>query len=306
MSCSYDARVKFAAALALAVAACAPPPAPVRPAPPPVRPEFRVSSTECVAQADVADRIHTVLAAHRAMQSGLRFDVGTAITDGAVALSLRVVRPSGEVGLDRRFELAAADCASAAQLLALSVDRWLSAFPEWAVPPPAAPPPPQPARWTEIALGGALNGMWSPFGLEAQVGALVDHGARTHRFGGGALVRASLPQEAGTGRFQQLTLLGAASWRARVAPAWELIVSARAGGLLVSGIGFGENHSSLLPWWEGAVFGGRRFAWGALGLEVAASALQHRAVTADGLVSEDIPLLRVGFSGVWGVRTHDP
>jgi hypothetical protein len=100
-------------------------------------------------------------------------------------------------------------------------------------------------------------------------------------------------------------LLAGASWRHATGP-WEARVEARGGVMLVSGIGFFDNGHDLLPWWEGAAFAGRRFAWGALGVEVAATALQHRAVTRDGLVSEDIPLLRVGIAGTFGLRTHDP
>jgi hypothetical protein len=49
------------------------------------------------------------------------------------------------------------------------------------------------------------------------------------------------------------------------------------------------------------VFAGRSFSWGALGIEVAASGLTHKAVTSDGLVSEDIPLFRLGVAGEFGV-----
>ena len=57
---------------------------------------------------------------------------------------------------------------------------------------------------------------------------------------------------------------------------------------------------------ERAVFAGRGFSWGALGVEVAVSGLRHRAVTRDGLVEEDIPLLRLGFAGELGLWSTKP
>jgi hypothetical protein len=50
------------------------------------------------------------------------------------------------------------------------------------------------------------------------------------------------------------------------------------------------------------VFGGRRFGWGVLGIELAATPLAHRAVTVDGAVSEAIPRLRVGIAGIFDLR----
>jgi hypothetical protein len=269
----------------------APPP---RPVPPVARVE--VAATTCVAREEVETRLGNVLVEHRAMQSGLVVRIEATPGEATTALGLRVVRPNGDVGLDRTFTLTVNDCASAAQLLALSVDRWLTAFPEWAEPPPPPAPPKPVTTWNELALAGALNSMWMPVGADAQLGARVDRGGLRDRFGATLLVRASIPQGAGNGSFQQTSLLAGASWRHRVG-SWEARVEARAGALLVSGIGFSENGRDVLPWWEGAVFGGRRFRWGAIGVEVAATALQHRAVTRDLLVAEDIPLLRVGIAG---------
>jgi hypothetical protein len=83
--------------------------------------------------------------------------------------------------------------------------------------------------------------------------------------------------------------------------AWQAGAELRGGALLVSGVGFDENHSDWLPWWEIAVTGGRRFGWGTLGVELAGTALQHRAVTTDLLTVEDIPAFRFGVAGSFGV-----
>lgn len=139
-----------------------------------------------------------------------------------------------------------------------------------------------------------------PFGVDAHLGGLLDLGAERHRFGGSLLVRASVPQAAGSGGFQQTALLAGGAYRHRAGP-WHLRGEVRAGALLVSGVGLTENERDWLPWWEGVVFGGRAFGWGTLGIEIAASGLRHKAVTRDGLVSEDIPLFRLGFAGELGL-----
>ena len=287
-----------------ALVACGPPPRP-RPPPLPPRATVHVTAESCIEPRIVEIRLEQVLVDHRAMDSGLVIEVGATLVETTTTIKLQAVRPNGDIGLAREFTLGRADCESAAQLLALSVDRWLSAFPEWADPPlPPAPSLPA-SRWTEILLGGALNGIWRPFGADAQASLIVDRGARRDRFGATAVLRGSVPQRFGGGRFQQTSILAGANWRHR-AGAWETRAEARAGVLLVSGIGLVENDSDLLVWWEAALFGGRNWSWGAAGIEIAATALQHRAVTRDGLVSEDIPLLRIGISGTFGLRTQTP
>ncbi|HEY5926172.1 MAG TPA: hypothetical protein VIV11_31020 [Kofleriaceae bacterium] len=266
---------------------------------PPLRASVEVAASGCVAAADVTARITQVFATHKADRSGLVCKIVETAGDASTAVTLQVVRASGEVGLDRAYTFGPTDCASAPQLLALTVDRWLSSFPEWADPPA---PPRAPTRWTEVTALAALHSMWLPLGLDGQAGALVDHGGRGDRFGGSLLVRASIPQRAGDGRFQQTTFLVGAGWR-HERGTWITRFEARAGPLLVSGIGYAENGSDWLVWWEGAGFVGRAMSWGAIGVEVAATALRHRAVTRDGLVSEDIPLLRIGLGGMFGVVT---
>jgi hypothetical protein len=218
-------------------------------------------------------------------------------------LRLVVERANGDVGLDRAYELGPSDCASAADLVALGVDRFLSSFPEWAGPPPAPPPPPPPpVRWLDVTLVSAINSIWTPFGVDGQAGAVVDLGAARHRLGGSAIVRASIPQVAGDGRFQQTAVLFGISYRHRAGP-WAVRAEARGGALLVSGFGFAENSSDWLPWWEGALYAGHAVGWGAIGVELAATGLRDHAVTRDGLVEEDIPVFRLGLAVELGVMS---
>jgi hypothetical protein len=286
-------------ALLVACGSSPPRPPPPPPAPPPVRVE--IAASPCIDAAAARARIAQVLAARHATHAGFVIDVGATQDGDATALQLRVTRRNGEIGLERSYPLGPSDCGSAPDLLALGIDRFLDAFPHWASAPPPAPPPAPPAtRWVDITLRAAASSMFAPLGFDGSLGGALDYGARTHRAGATLLVRASAPQDAGPGRFQQTAFLLGAAYRFDSGP-WRLRAEVRGGGLLVRGTGFDDNASDWLPWWEGAVFAGRGFAWGALGIELAASGLQHDAVTSDGLVTEDIPQLRLGFAGELGV-----
>jgi len=294
-------KVLPALAVLLTLGACrasAPPrpSAPVVAPPPPPRAELRVTSTECPDRPATEAKLMAVLVDHDAVESDLVIEV----TAEPGALQLVVLRTGGEIGLDRRYPIGPADCSSAAELVALGVDRFLSSFPAWAgpAPRPEAPPPPPPAEPSrvDVVVTSAVHGLFAPLGVDAQVGVA----AFREWIGGSAIVRATIPQAAGGGSFQQTTFLAGAGARGHRG-AWQAGAELRGGALLVSGVGFDENHSDWLPWWEIAVTGGRRFGWGTLGLEIAGTALQHRAVTADLLTVEDIPALRIGVAGSFGV-----
>lgn len=297
----------FAASIGLAACGSSAAPAPAVPSRPAVpRAKMQIDSAGCVEETEARTRLIEVLVAHHAEESALIVDVVTSANpDGEHELQLRVIRERGDVGLDRRYVLGPGDCSSAAELLALSVDRFLNSFPEWA--DPVSPPAHEPGHQDgiDLLLLSSLNSIWLPFGVDAQLGALADFGGTQNRLGGSVLVRASLPQQAGSGRFQQTALLSGVSWRHRRGP-WELRVELRGGALLVSGLGFAENDSDWLPWWEAAAFAGRNFSWGSAGFELAGSALRHRAVTQDRLVSEDISSLRIGLAGSFELFSQKP
>jgi hypothetical protein len=271
------------------------------PAPPALRRSETRVATNCVPAREVEVAIANVLAAHHAEQAGLLVDVGETSAENAsvgVDIMLRVIRRDGDVGLDRHYALADNDCPSAPQLLALAIDRWLTSFPEWAEPP--EPPAPPPARGFAAGASATASAIAPPLGVDGELAALVDYGGPADRFGVSAVFRSGVPQRAGGGRFLQIAMLGGATWRHRFAR-WETRAEVRAGGLRVSGIGFAEDHASWLPWFEIAAFVGRRWSRGAIGAEVAATALHDRAVTRDGLVSQDIPLARIGVSGTFEI-----
>ena len=292
-------------AFVVVLAACATaPPAPPKPPPPPPKVRIEVVATTCVDVPVATARIEQLLAKHHATYADMALRVDAPAGADGTQGELRIPRSSsGDVGLDRSYALGPSDCASAGDLLALGVDRFLDAFPDWAGPPPAPKPiEPPPERWVDVGVLGAANTIFEPIGVDGQLGGAVDYGATKHRFGGTLLVRASVPQAVGRGKFQQTSMLAGAAYRYRADP-WRVRAEVRGGALLVRGMGLEENNSDWLPWWEGVVFAGRGFSWGAIGVEVAASGLRHRAVTSDGLASEDSPLLRLGVAGEFGLWT---
>jgi hypothetical protein len=297
----------FAASIGLAACGSSSAPAPAVPSTPAVpRAKVRIDSASCVEETEARARLIEVLVAHHAEQSALIVDVVTSANPGGEhELQLRVIRERGDVGLDRRYVLGPGDCGSAAELLALSVDRFLNSFPEWADPVSLSAPEYGQQYGIDLLLISSLSSIWLPFGVDAQLGALADFGGTRNRLGGSVLVRASVPQRAGSGSFQQTAFLAGVSWRHRRSP-WELRVELRGGALLVSGIGFAENDSDWLPWWEAVAFAGRTFSWGSAGFELAGSVLRHRAVTRDRLVSEDIASFRMGLAGSFELFSQKP
>ena len=175
-------------------------PAPVR-APEPPAPVIRVDATTCVAGDAVRTAVQRVLDEHHAERSGLVVEVAVTPGDETADVALRVLRPRGDVGLDRHYALSPADCESA-----------------------------------------------------------PDRARHRHGLGHGAPAR-----RRGPGRRARRSRWGRAPVRL-------------------------------------SLFGGRAVSFGAIGLEVAGTAQRGRVVTRDGLVSEDIPLVRLGLSGTFQIR----
>jgi len=222
-------------AIAALVACRAAPPKP----PAPVASSVHADAPVCVDARDVEAQITRVLVEHHAEHSGLAVDVHAAPADDKFAVALRVVGRGGDVGLDRSYTLGPSDCASAVALLALGVDRWLTAFPEWALPP--VPPPPRPARWLEASLDGAASASVPPIGAEGELGGFADYGGDGHRFGGSLALRTGLPRDAGDGRVREIWALAGATWGHAFGP-WQARIELRAGALRVNGLGFATDH----------------------------------------------------------------
>lgn len=264
----------------------------------PTRRSDRASRVETIGQAcptarDAQAAVHPVLARHGAQNSGLVVSVATEVVDDLTRrLQLRVLRADGDIGLDRSYELPRGDCSSAAQLVAVTVDRFLASFPRWL---DSASGGDQPLRSTELEMRGGPTGFATPASYGGVVGLRASRGVTVHRLGVGLVVSGTLPIRVGAGRFFTAAALGELFWAGR----WsrlELSLGLRGGVMTVSGTGFEQNETSALRWAEGAASLARRFGWGTLGLDLGASLWQHRALShGDSNGSQDIPAFRLGL-----------
>ena len=219
--------------------------------------------------------------------------------EASTTVTLQVVRPTGEVGLDRSYTFGPTDCASASQLARAHRRSVAELVSEWANPPA---PPRVATQWTEVLALAAVQSMWLPLGVDAQAGALVDYGSRADRFGGLVLVRAGVPQAAGSGRFQLTTFLAGAGWRL---DRGEVDRAARSPRRCAAG----QRHRSYRERVRlAAVVGGRRVCRppGVVGTDRRrgrATGLRHARLRGMAWYQEDIPLLRIGVGGMFGIRT---
>lgn len=222
--------------------------------------------------------------------------------DPAVSLGTRVEltveRSDGTRGLERSYRLARADCASAPELLALALDRFLAEFPIWGVP---ARRREERSRALEVVGGVAAGAALGPSTPAFDLGGALDlEVAPRHMLGAGLTVRASAPLALGSGRYQLTTAAIGGRWRYTGLGAWEPRLEVRGGGVLVLGVGFdADNDRQVLPWFEGVAAVSRRWRGVAFGAWVAVAPVSHRAVTDDGLFSRDIPNVHAGLSAEW-------
>jgi hypothetical protein len=247
----------------------------------------------CLARAPLRARLEQVLAAEqRAARLGV--EVREART-GALATVTLVARTAwGEALLERRYELAPADCASATELLALVLERFLAGFPaeRWRALERRAAEAARDRR-LEVALEGAAALELVPTGGSLELGAALEYGSSRHRLGASLLARASLPRALGQGRFLALGVLAGLRYRF-AAFAWQPGLELRAGPVLLAGYGFDESYTRAAFGFEVVARLERAFRRLRLGLELGLSPLRHRVLTLDRSASESLPLLFVG------------
>lgn len=208
---------------------------------------------------------------------------------------------SGEISLDRTFEIAPEDCASAGELVRLVVARALSPLPHAAAPPaidavaeaPRPVPVPVPvvaSPWRLVLLASAQS-RWLPAGADAEIGLALHH--ETGLIAGLA-VRAATPDSLGNGSFVSGAGLAGVGWRfAR--GGWALDLEARGGVALVAGYGFARNHTAWLPWVEARVIPSLDLGAVRLGLPITASPLAHDVANQSGSDHGALSQLRVGL-----------
>jgi hypothetical protein len=261
------------------------------------------SRTGCLAEQGIDQRLGAVLERHGAADH-LSLTVADAPAASGVLVTLRAIwNPSGEVVLERRFDLLPGDCPSVGDLVVLVLEQFLDRFPleeriEAARPePPPAPPPALVTISHDVAaLAGSamlsLDSRWPTPGADLELGAAFDVGSSRHRLVASAAVRVGLPHALGGGHYiESLGLLGV-GWR-YAAPDWMLRLELRSGGLLVAGFGYRDNYHRWLLWLEAQAC--MLWEWNGvmLGPLVAISPLWHD-VEATGEV-RSLPWLRVGL-----------
>lgn len=259
-----------------------------------VRAEVNVEGdAACLTRALLRARLEQVLAAEQ-RAARLAIEVREARTGVLATVTLVAKTVWGEALLERRYELAAADCASATELLALVLERFLAGFPaeRWRALERRAALAALDRR-LEVALEAAVALELVPTGGSFELGASLEYGSSRHRFGASLLARASLPRVLGQGHFLALGVLAGLRYRL-AAFAWQPGLEVRAGPVLLAGYGFDESYTRAAFGLEVVVRLERAFRRLRLGLELGASPLRHRVLTLDRSASESLPLLLVG------------
>lgn len=271
----------------------------------PAGPTIAVVGDECVDHKAAVARLRATLVRRGAAGGDLRVTIRAVPVAGdpevelGTDVELVVERSDGTRGLERSYRLEPADCASAPELLALALDRFLSAFPIWAVPAPRR----ERAGSLAITGAGGLGAAVGPTTPSLDVTGAADLAiAPRHRVGLGVTVRASAPLALGSGSFQQTTGVLGGRWRYTGFGPWEPRVELRGGGVLVLGVGFdADNDRQILPWLEAVAGVSRRWRGLWLGAWIAVAPVSHRAVTNDGLRSRDLPNVHAGLSVEWAL-----
>jgi len=265
---------------------------------------FLESRTGCLDGQGIEERLGAVLARHGAA-GHLSVTVADAPAVSGILVTLRAVwSPTGEVVIERRFDLLQGDCPSGVDLVEVVLERFLDEFPlEQKIeaarpPPPPEPPPPETITVTRdvAALAGSamlsLDSRWPAPSADLEMGAALDVGSSSHRLVGSAAIRVGLPHALGGGRYIECLGLLGVGWR-WAARGWMLRLEVRSGGLLVAGFDYRDNYRRWLLWLEGQACILWEWKGILLGPLVAVSPLWHE-VEATG-ERRGLPWLRVGL-----------
>lgn len=257
--------------------------------------------TGCLQGAELSTAINGVLSGYEGGEEGSITVVGNP-GDVGVVTTLRVVTVTGEIVLERRFDLQSQDCPTSTPLISTVLERFLAGFPveKWEEQPKRTPiPVPREVvvtRNVSTIAGFFLIGVdsrWLPASADLDLGVAADAGSARHRLTGSATLRLGLPHELGGGQYLESFLMLGVGWRYG-AETWLSRLEVRVGSLLASGFGYETNHHTWLLWLE--LQGASLWQVGAvmLGPQVGLTPLRHRIVTADGAVRHT-PWLRVGL-----------
>ena len=219
-------------------------------------------------------------------------------------IELTVATSSGAELLSRAYDLVGADCDSAVTLLGVILERFFADLPvqRWpvearssSVERPGLPETmlSEPLRLdlsgkTGLCLNTTPQGESGSLSLAAGVGT-PRHGLLITLNG-----RSTLPMKLGPGRVSALLVTGGAGWR--YSPGlWQSTVEARGGAILLKGRGFDTDYDRWLPWAELAGNLGICLGPVAVGVELSASPMTHRVITAQHSHVRKVPQLTLGL-----------
>lgn len=255
----------------------------------------------------------------------LRIEVDEEPCADRFCLDFKVASARGEPLLERRYQFSRTDCASARELLAAVLERFLQQLPfeAWTEEAPAEPlreepppyplsPPPPPERgqdtadtvlvsrdrvlFTGLAIGLAAQSAWAPSNGELEVAPTMDLGLEGHRIWFGPVLRIGLPRALGEGRVlegQALVGLG----YVRVLPSWRLRAGLLGGVAIVDGYGFETNNRvGVLPWVEAVLGAELRLGAVWIGLQAGGGFLEHRLKIPGSPDATTLSNLRLGLS----------
>jgi len=230
-------------------------------------------------------------------------DLGTTVNRGDIGTiaTLRVVTITGEVVMERRFDIVPESCPSAIELIAAVLQSFLREFPreKWQEEPlPKVPP-----EVREIVIENdvtqykasvftAVDSRWPKPSASLDAGVLIDVGGRRHGLVSSAAIRLGMPHGLGAGHFIETFFLLGVGWRYQ-GENWLLNLALRVGPLMVSGIGFANNYRNWLFYAEAQ--GTWLFAWRGIhiGPELAVAPLINQVETTR-RETTTLPWMRLG------------
>jgi hypothetical protein len=253
-------------------------------------------SSECLNRAELTGALE-----RRLEESTQGSELSIVVTGSRVVASvrseiaMRVLNRRGHEVLDRHFVLKPAECASSTSLLDTVLENFLTRLVEIEVHPPHIErPEPTGASVLRIDLGAQVLGAFFPTNGEAELRLMGGLGSMGHGVSLTTLLRMTLPQSLGTGRFYEGAVLAGIGWQYR-ASGFLVRLEVRAGALGLFGTGYDRAHSVYLPWIEGAL--DALFSLGPvlIGPEVSGSPLSDPVEVAGESGSTGLSRLRVGL-----------
>ncbi|MBN2530018.1 MAG: hypothetical protein JXR76_26750 [Deltaproteobacteria bacterium] len=286
--------------------------------------------TECLDGPKLQQALAFVLNRYPEKRQLMTIVASDAPTEAGANLHLRaIMKSSGEISLDRQFSLESADCNSAADLLSLVLEQFLTDFSveQWRAEHESDALMPQKVASTEAleekptekivekvvtreivkevvvekdtaTLAGFVfvgaDFRWITPGVDFELGVAFDTGTSAHRLIAGSIYRATMPKTLGSGRYMENLFLLCVGWQYRAA---RIVVRSevRVGAELISGFGYGTSYNEWnlqLEFNEALLFQLGAFR---LGPQIGISPIRRHIFVAGG-PKENLPNFRAGIS----------